>query len=362
MKIGFFYPAYHPLTNGRAVHGFQLTAELQARGHEILSCLGAHQPGTITFPRTYAGALQLARLADVLYIRISSDNLERATLLSLLPGKRLPVVWELNAPADELLESAPDIAAGHCMVRRRVRRWRMLARLVDGAVGVSHPVADYLRRELKITNVCYAPNGSDVDRFDPCAAIPTVLERLPQTFKIMWAGNARTPWQNLELLFAAARQMLTTDPDVVFILLTGDSPHAFPLLPNMLVLRQVEYAQLPHYLAAADLCLCLYHAPRRHSWGFYNSPLKLFDCMAAQRPVIASRLGQIAEIIDHDHNGILIDDSVEQLTDAIRTLKADPHRCQRLGRAARQTIRAGYTWQHTADRIERLLLSVCEPQ
>ena len=176
MKIGFFYPPCYPLTSGRAVHGYQLITGLQKHGHQLLSCLGEHYPGVVGFPRTYAGALQLARAADILYIRVASNNLERATLLKFMRPHSLPVVWELNAPAEELLESAFDQDAAQRRVNQRRGRLRMLARLTDGAVGVSRPVIDYLHDELGIAHTQYAPNGSDPQHFAPDQPLTAALK------------------------------------------------------------------------------------------------------------------------------------------------------------------------------------------
>ena len=88
MKIGFFYVPYYPLTMGRSVHGYNLVRALKKRGHTLLSCLGDEDPECIHYERSKAGAIRLARSADVLYIRIAGrpvhSYLERATLLKLL--------------------------------------------------------------------------------------------------------------------------------------------------------------------------------------------------------------------------------------------------------------------------------------
>ena len=83
-----------------------LMQALKKRGHQILSCLGDANPDCIQFERTKWGALKLAREADVLYIRIAGrpvhSFLEKSTLLKLIKPFSLPVVWEVNAPVEEL--------------------------------------------------------------------------------------------------------------------------------------------------------------------------------------------------------------------------------------------------------------------
>ncbi len=106
LKIWFFYVPYYPLSTGRSVHGFKLVQGLKKRGHQILSCLGDGNPDCINFERTKWGAIKLARESDVLYIRIAGrpvhSFLEKSTLLKLVRPFSLPVVWEVNAPVEEL--------------------------------------------------------------------------------------------------------------------------------------------------------------------------------------------------------------------------------------------------------------------
>jgi glycosyltransferase involved in cell wall biosynthesis len=360
MNIGFFYVPYHPLTSGMSVHGHQLVAGLRARGHRILSCLGPGNPGCIDFPRTKAGALRLALQSDVLYIRVSKQSvLERATLLKLLRPFSLPVVWEVNAPVEELAASRPDTPQREHLLHRETRRRKRFARLVAAGIGVSEVLRRYIHDDLGIRNAVCIPNGSDPAHFDPAACRATALEHLRGTYKVFWTGNSRTPWQGIDQVIQAAALMQDSDPDVLFVIMTGEGLWTFPVTKNMLVLRQVPYPDFPHYLAAADVCLCLYQPYDWTRYGFYNSSLKLFDYMAAGKPVIASRMGQLASVIQTDRNGILVEHDPQEIVRHIRALKNDPRKAATLGQAARQDIIDHYSWKHTVDATEQLLLEVC---
>ena len=102
-----------------------------------------------------------------------------------------------------------------------------------------------------------------------------------------------------------------------FILVTGESLVPLPVLSNVLLLRQMSYRDLPHYLAAADACLCLYKPYDWLSYGFYGSSLKLFDYMAAGKPVIASDMGQLSKVIRHGVNGLLVPNDIEEITESL---------------------------------------------
>src|SRR5207302_846103 len=114
--------------------------------------------------------------------------------------------------------------------------------------------------------------------------------------------------------------------------------------------------RIPHDDVAAylDACEILVapHVPATDGSEFFGSPTKLFEYMAMAKPVIASRLGQIAEVIRDGENGLLIEpgDAVA-LARAIERLTGDQSLRERLGVRARQTVVAQYTWHHNAARI-----------
>ena len=359
MKIGYFYVPYYPLTMGRSVHGYNLVRALKKRGHEILSCLGDGDPECVHYERSKTGALKVARAADVLYIRIAGrpvhSYLERATLLKLLRPFSLPVVWEVNAPVEELQGSYPPGRDRDEMITRENRKRIALAHLVDAGIGVSDVLKLYISDVLNIRRSYAIPNGSDPFLFDPGRTVETVLKRFQDTFKVFWMGNAGTPWQGMELMLEVARKMEKRDRRVLFILVTGESLVTLPLLSNVLLLRQMSYHDLPHYLSAADACLCLYKPYDWLSYGFYGSSLKLFDYMAAGKPVIASDMGQLAQVIRHGVNGMLVPNDSEVITETLCMLKADRERGVHLGMQARQDVIRYYNWDRIAQETEAAL-------
>jgi glycosyltransferase involved in cell wall biosynthesis len=88
---------------------------------------------------------------------------------------------------------------------------------------------------------------------------------------------------------------------------------------------------------------------------FYFSPLKVYEYMAAGVCVVASRVGQLAELIRDDSNGVLYSPGdVEALVVSLRQLRADPERRERLGAAGRATVIGAHTWDSVAARMLEL--------
>jgi len=85
---------------------------------------------------------------------------------------------------------------------------------------------------------------------------------------------------------------------------------------------------------------------------FYFSPLKVYEYMAAGVPVVASAIGQLRDLIQPEINGILISPGdPAALAQALERLLNEPALRTRLGREARKTVLAHYTWHAIVCRI-----------
>ena len=90
----------------------------------------------------------------------------------------------------------------------------------------------------------------------------------------------------------------------------------------------------------------------------YASAMKLFDYMAAGRPIVAFDLASTREVVADGRTARLVQPgSVKALAAGIRELLADPAGAARMARAAFDEV-ANYTWARRAERIERLLAEV----
>jgi glycosyltransferase involved in cell wall biosynthesis len=118
----------------------------------------------------------------------------------------------------------------------------------------------------------------------------------------------------------------------------------------------VAPGQVPEHLRNADILVL--PNPASAISNHATSPLKLFEYMAAGKPIVASNLPSIGEVLTHEVNALLVaPGDAEALAGAIGNLVADADLRARLGAAARRDV-AEYSWDRRAERLERLFTEV----
>ena len=231
---------------------------------------------------------------------------------------------------------------------------RVLQR-ADGIMVVSSELVPMLvAAGVSESKIHVVPNGADVTLFDPADDGQVIRQRLnlSDAFVVGFAGSLKV-WHGVDLLVEAFEALHASDPSAK-LLVVGTGPAENDLrsevnrtgLGSAVVFTgAIKHEQIPVHLAAMDVAV----APFRRMEQFYFSPLKLFEYMAAGRCVVASRLGQIEEVVTDGENGVLCDpDDVASLADAMLELRRDPDRRQHLASAGRQCVEQNHTWQKVA--------------
>ena len=87
----------------------------------------------------------------------------------------------------------------------------------------------------------------------------------------------------------------------------------------------------------------------------------LLEAFALKRPVIASRVGGIPEVVSHGHSGILVSPgNHEELAAAISKMIKDPARAEALGIAGQRQVEDNFSASLMADRTAGIYRSLCE--
>ncbi|MEQ1911599.1 MAG: glycosyltransferase family 4 protein [Vicinamibacterales bacterium] len=124
---------------------------------------------------------------------------------------------------------------------------------------------------------------------------------------------------------------------------------------NVLLRPRVDVRDVAPYLYAAD-CLIVpaTDAPLRR-YGRTVLPMKLFPYMASGTPIVAPRLPDVEEVLEHGRTALLVPpDDPPAAAAAVTALITDSARAERLGLAARDAARA-FTWEARARKISERL-------
>jgi hypothetical protein len=200
--------------------------------------------------------------------------------------------------------------------------------------------ANLIQRGVPADKVHTIRNGVRPGEFDPGAPADAQLRaRLgasPGDCLVLYAGTHGIS-QGLTSVADAAAQL--TDEPIRFAFV-GDGADQRRLhdrvaehgLRNVTLLPSLPHEQVPALLAAADICL----VPLRDVPLFSSFiPSKMFEYLAAGKPVVGALAGEAAQILGEAGAWVVPPGNSEALAAAIRTLAADPQRRQAMGQQGR---------------------------
>jgi len=223
-------------------------------------------------------------------------------------------------------------------------------------------VSEVERRNLEARGVAgekivVNPNGVDVERFRPGVGGAEARRELGIRDDEVVAGFVGTfgPWHGVEKLAEAIKLI-----DVSRFLLVGSGSlrvevekrlEAEVAAGRVIFTGAVGHERVPGLLDACDI-LVAPHVPLADGSEFFGSPTKIFEYMAMGKGIVASRLGQIGEVLVDEETALLVEPgNVEELRAALVRLIEDAGMRKSLGVKARETAEREHTWMHNARRV-----------
>ena len=121
----------------------------------------------------------------------------------------------------------------------------------------------------------------------------------------------------------------------------------------------IKHKEVSVFINAFDVCLAPFKRERNEKIGL--SPLKLYEYLACARPVIASRVQGVSEVIEKGNCGYLFEpDDMEDLASKIIKSYNERDRLSRLGNNGRILVEKRFSWERIARRVENLLKEAIE--
>ena len=125
---------------------------------------------------------------------------------------------------------------------------------------------------------------------------------------------------------------------------------------NLTLHGYIPHLEVAERMGECDILLAPYATQVSHfgrgDIGRWMSPLKLFEYMAAERPIVTADLPVLREVVRDGETALLCPPGdVLAYVDALKRLSADPTLRARLGSAGRDLLEAEYTWEKRARRV-----------
>jgi glycosyltransferase involved in cell wall biosynthesis len=178
-------------------------------------------------------------------------------------------------------------------------------------------------------------------------------------FVIGFLGTLK-PWHGLEDLIRAFRHLRRRFAGYR-LLIAGDGTLRQSLERSLRQHGLMRHATFTGRLAHADVpaWLARMHAgaaPYPPLAGFYFSPLKVYEYLAAGVPVVASDIGQIGSVLRNGHTALLHRPGrVRDIVQAIERLRLEPALASRLGENGRKLIERRFNWNRNAETVLDLI-------
>ena len=232
-------------------------------------------------------------------------------------------------------------------------------------------VSDVLRDQLiergyDSARILVVPNGVNTDDIGPHLASEASRRHLgiPIDAPVIGFIGSLGYWHGVETLIEAFDLLLRENHDIAAmdprLLVIGDGDR-MPMVRAQVAERHLEgrvklaglvpQAEGVKFLSVSNV-LVSPHVPNPDGSPFFGSPTKIFEYMALERPIVASRLGQIGTVLEDGRTALLTEPgSVAEVASAIARLIRQPALASGLGAAAREEAVKRHGWDSRVDAI-----------
>lgn len=236
---------------------------------------------------------------------------------------------------------------------------KRLLRKCAGIVSITNGLKDfYINKGINNSKILVAPDAVDLEKFAVEASKDQCRQKLglPRDKKIIMYTGHLYDWKGADTLAEAAK-WLGENELVVFVGGVEKEIKEFKTkygkIKNILVVGHKPHGDMPFYLKVADVLVLPNRSDNKVS-AKYTSPMKLFEYMSAVRPVVASDLPSIREVLSESNALLVESDNAEKLASGIKSVLQDEQFAGRISEQAFLDVK-NHTWQKRAEDIIKFL-------
>lgn len=355
-KFIYVAPGKLPSTSANSIHVTEMSKALNENNQSVL----------VLYP--FSKSRNKSSIHDIYNIEESVTFMQAPVLTSFFARKWLYAIWVLRVSIahKESKILSRDFLSSYLLtifnsniihefhndiqpVSRlsQLAKIHFLSKLKDKKViAITQSLQQDLSQKYSLENVIVMPDASSLR--------PETYELKSRVEKIGYIGSFY-PGKGVEIVVSIAQKL----PMYEFVLIGGNRRQLIELTkvstPDNITLKpHVPYGRIREEIMQCDICL-LPNQKRVNdisgrNIGDYTSPLKLFDYMACARPIVASDLPVLREIINSRNAVLCKHDNIEEWCNAIVSLDRNLFLRQGIAREALQYARAN-TWSQRVKKI-----------
>lgn len=226
---------------------------------------------------------------------------------------------------------------------------------LKGIIVITRKLKDFfLRKGIAENKILVAPDAVDIKIFNVGSSMFEARGKLnlPKDKKIVLYTGHLYSWKGADTL-AKASEYLPKDTEIYFVGGTESDKRNFqPRTSNFERIKVVghrRHSEIPYWLKSADV-LVLPNTAKEEISKYWTSPIKMFEYMASKRPIVASDLPSIKEILNEDNAILVKPDDPKALAEGIKKVLESPELAERISAKAFQDVQQ-YTWEKRAEKI-----------
>ncbi len=249
----------------------------------------------------------------------------------------------------------------HTFPRSKLSIYKFLFKRIKKIVVITNQLKKLVMSlGIEEDKIVVSPDGVDLKQFQVEDSKDKCRERLnlPLDKKIILYTGHLFDWKGVYVL-AQSSQYLASDCLIVFV---GGMEYdrkkvkkfiEEKKLKNILLVNHQPPQKIPYYLKAADV-LVLPNSGKKAISVHYTSPIKMFEYMAARKPIVASDLPSIREVLNPANSILVAPDVALELADGIKKALSDTNFVQTIVSRAFKDVQK-YSWENRARNILKFI-------
>jgi glycogen synthase len=305
--------------------------------------------------------LELTKSQSVRIIYAHSPALCGLAALQAARKRDLPFVYEIRAFWED---AANQNGGGATSVRSRLTHEleSYVARNADAVAAIAKPMLEDLRaRGIAENKLFHVPNGVDTGRFGPVKRDETLAQELKLVDRPVFGFfGSLYRYEGISWLIRAAAQLRSRGHKFsILIIGRGEDRPAIEgaiqecgAASYVQSLEHVPHEEISRYYSVVDITVY----PRRSlRLTELVTPLKPLEAMALGKPVLASSVGGIRELVEDERTGLLFEpENASDFCRQAERLILSPSLCEALGERGRDFVLKERDWSILAKRYRQI--------